>query len=139
MWLGFLFAMNQAHGHLPTWAEKVITYGNLGGRFLDALWDGILEHVWHPFGSIVERFGRQYGKKNDPKIDSKKGPKKVMLVSAVVCGNRAARPYTSTLRAASARPGRLCEALVTPYDHSTSCLGGTVADYQPYFIYISEM
>lgn len=45
------------------------------------------------------------------------------------CETGAVRPYTSTLRAASARPGRLtfCEALVTPYDHST-CLGGTVAD-----------
>ena len=44
-----------------------------------------------------------------------------------ICETGAARPYTSTLRAASARPGRLCEALVTPYDHSTSCLGGTGA------------
>ena len=26
-------------------------------------------------------------------------------------------------------PGSLCEALVTPYDHSTTCLGGTVADF----------
>ena len=25
-------------------------------------------------------------------------------------------------------PGSLCEALGSPYDHSTSCLGGTVAD-----------
>ena len=36
--------MNQAHGHLPTQAEKVLKYVNVGGRFLDALWDIILEH-----------------------------------------------------------------------------------------------
>ena len=54
--------------------------------------------------------------------------KKVTRVSVTVRKTGAARPYTSTLRAASARPGRLCEALVTSYDHSTSCLGGTVAD-----------
>ena len=40
--LDTLFAMNQAHGHLPTQAEKIRKYANFGGRFLDSLWDGIL-------------------------------------------------------------------------------------------------
>ena len=53
-------------------------------------------------------------------------------VAATVRRNWAARPYTSTLRAASrqAPRGKYLQAgsLMTPYDHSTSCLGGTVAD-----------
>ena len=54
--LDLLFAANQAHGQLPTQAEKVITYVNFGGLFLDALWDSIWEPFWHHFGAILGPF-----------------------------------------------------------------------------------
>ena len=57
--LDLLFAVNQAHGHLPTQAEKVRKYANFAGRFLDSLWDDIWEHFWHHFGSILGPFWRQ--------------------------------------------------------------------------------
>ena len=74
--LDLLFAVNQAHGHLPTQAEKVIKYANFGGRFLDALWDGILGHFWHHFGSILGPFWGQNGQKRRSKNRSKKGRQK---------------------------------------------------------------
>ena len=74
--LDLLFAVNQAHGHLPTQAEKVIKYANFGGRFLDALWDGILGHFWHHFGSILGPFWGQNGQKRRSKNGSKKGRQK---------------------------------------------------------------
>ena len=61
--LDLLFAVNQAHGHLPTQAEKVRKYANFAGRFLDSLWDDIWEHFWHHFGSILGPFWRQNGQK----------------------------------------------------------------------------
>ena len=74
--LDLLFAMNQAHGHLPTQAEKVVKHANFEGRFLDALWDGILEHFWHDFGSILGPFWGQNGQKRRSKNLSKKGRQK---------------------------------------------------------------
>ena len=74
--LDSLFAINQAHGHLPTQAEKVIKYANFGGRFLDALWDSILEHFWHHFGSIWGPFWGQNCQKRRPKNGWKKRSEK---------------------------------------------------------------
>ena len=71
-----LFAMNQAHGHLPTQAEKVIKYANFGGRFLDALWDDILGHFWHHFGSVLGPFWEQNGRKRRSKNRLKKRSEK---------------------------------------------------------------
>ena len=81
--LDLLFAVNQAHGHLPTQAEKVRKYVNFGGRFLDALWDGILEHFWHHFGSILGAFWGQNGQKRWSKNRWKKRSEKS---HAGVCG-----------------------------------------------------
>ena len=80
--LDSLFAMNQAHGHLPTQTEKVIKYANFGGRFLGRHFGAFLASFWLRFGTIL---GTKWPKKAIQKSTGKKGPEKVMRVFAGVC------------------------------------------------------
>ena len=57
--LDILFVMNQAHGPLPTQAEKVTKYVNFWRCFLDGIVNGILEHLRVYFGSIFGPFWDQ--------------------------------------------------------------------------------
>ena len=67
--LDLLFAMNQAHGHLPTQAEK-----SENMRILQVVsWTPFGTAFWAIFGTILVPFwdhsGSKIAKKGDPKID----------------------------------------------------------------------
>ena len=99
--LDSLFAMNQAHGHLPTQAEKVPKSAILGGRLLDALWDGILGHFWQHVGSILGPFWAQncQNRRSQNRLD-KKVQKKSCRCLQVFVAVGAAVPLRSSNRTA---------------------------------------
>ena len=123
MWFGFIICYESS-----TWAfadtggksHKICEFWrSFLGRPLGRHFGAFLAPFWLRFGIILEP---KWPKKAIPKSTRKKGPEKVMRLSASVCG---CWGCCTLKNHPIGQPGDH----LTPYSHSTRCLGGTVADF----------